>query len=135
MRFHELEPVFTEFIPATLRNGKLYISIDYETAVHLCACGCDARIVTPLGTADWTLIFDGTVSLTPSIGNGQYPCRSHYMIRRNKVLWTKAMTSSAARDRQVEDIVARNQASRPGDAQPTSSVWTRLVGYLRRQMR
>ena len=30
---------------------------------------------------------NGTVSLRPSIGNWQLPCRSHYFIVRNRVVW------------------------------------------------
>ena len=33
-------------------------------------------------------MFDGrTISLNPSIGNWSYPCRSHYWIKGNRVVW------------------------------------------------
>lgn len=77
---------FVEFIPEMLDEGTLYISIEYCTAVHKCLCGCGNEVVTPLSPTDWELIFDGkTVSLSPSIGNWSFDCKSHYFITRNKV--------------------------------------------------
>lgn len=87
MRARVLTPVFTEYIPAEPKPGNLYISMQFETAVHLCACGCKSKVVTPLGPHDWVLTFDGTVSLRPSVGNGQQQCRSHYYIRNDRVDW------------------------------------------------
>jgi hypothetical protein len=81
---------FVEFIPDVIEEGKIYVSIEYATTVHKCACGCGKEVVTPLSPTDWKLIFDGkTVSLDPSIGNWSFPCRSHYWIRNNKVQWAE----------------------------------------------
>ncbi len=78
---------FVEFIPEALENGILYISVEYATALHKCACGCGREVVTPLSPKDWKMIFDGkTVSLYPSIGNWQFPCRSHYWIENSKIV-------------------------------------------------
>jgi hypothetical protein len=80
---------FVEFIPRELEANTIYVSIPYATAIHNCCCGCGNRVVTPLSPADWKLIFDGrTISLEPSIGNWRYPCRSHYWIRNNRVVWS-----------------------------------------------
>jgi hypothetical protein len=79
---------FVEFIPGTLEEGTIYISIRFGTAAHLCCCGCGNKVVTPLRPTDWKLIFDGkSVSLDPSIGNWSFACQSHYWIRNNKVRW------------------------------------------------
>jgi hypothetical protein len=79
---------FVEYIPAELRDGVVYVSIQFATAVHRCCCGCGNYVVTPITPTDWKLIFDGeTISLDPSIGNWSFPCRSHYWIRRNQVKW------------------------------------------------
>src|ERR1700739_3308968 len=79
---------FVEFIPDTLEEGKLYISIAYATVAHKCCCGCGREVVTPLSPTDWKLIFDGkTISLDPSIGNWSFTCKSHYWIRNNRVRW------------------------------------------------
>ena len=75
---------FVEFIPEPIEEGVLYISIKYCTAVHKCICGCGNEVVTPLSPTDWELIFNGkTVSLSPSIGNWNFECKSHYFITRN----------------------------------------------------
>jgi hypothetical protein len=118
------EPVFVEFIPAQLEDGRLYVSMTYATASHLCACGCAERIVTPLSPADWELTFNGRVTLTPSIGNGQYSCRSHYLIRNNRVQWCKPMTRDAALTTLARDVDAR-AACTP----------TQPPGWLRRLLR
>ncbi|MBK7970270.1 MAG: hypothetical protein IPK08_15745 [Bacteroidetes bacterium] len=61
---------FVEFIPDVIEGGVLYISIEYCTAIHKCACGCGNEVVTPLSPTDWEITFNGkTVSLDPSIGN------------------------------------------------------------------
>lgn len=79
---------FVEFIPDELERGTIYISMRFATASHLCLCGCDNKVVTPIRPTDWKLIFDGkTVSLDPSIGNWSFPCQSHYWIRNNRVKW------------------------------------------------
>jgi hypothetical protein len=81
---------FVEFIPEELKEGILYISVQYATASHLCCCGCGTRVVTPITPDDWKLIFDGvSVTLDPSIGNWNFPCRSHYWIRGNQVRWDR----------------------------------------------
>mgnify|MGYP001806924582 CR=1 FL=1 len=76
------------FMPTTLEPGILYVSRKYEVAVHLCACGCGSKIVTPLGPTDWKFKDSRRgPSLWPSIGNWQLPCRSHYIIRNGDTIW------------------------------------------------
>ena len=96
MKATSLEPVFARYLPRDLDEGRLYISMEYATASHLCACGCGNRVVTPLGIADWHLLFDGHVTLTPSIGNGQFDCGSHYLIRNDRVVWLRSMRGEVA---------------------------------------
>lgn len=82
-----LEPRFVELVPEKLDEATLYISMTYGTASHLCCCGCGTKVVTPITPTDWSLRFDGdTVSLFPSIGNWDQPCRSHYVIERNRII-------------------------------------------------
>lgn len=91
--FASLDYKFVGFAPKNLEDGMLYISIDYATALHKCCCGCGVEVVTPLKPTDWKLVFDGkTVSLYPSIGNWSLPCRSHYWIYENEVLWASQWT-------------------------------------------
>lgn len=59
-----------EYIPKVLEPGVLYVAEKFDTAAHLCACGCGSKINTPLGPTEWS--FKETVkgpSLYPSIGN------------------------------------------------------------------
>jgi hypothetical protein len=79
---------FVQFIPEELQEGTIYVSIRFATVAHLCACGCEIKVVTPLKPTDWKLTFDGkTVTLNPSIGNWSFPCRSHYWVRNSQVQW------------------------------------------------
>jgi len=81
-----LQHKFVEFIPDDPQEGILYITVEYRTAVHKCVCGCGNKVVTPLSPTDWKLIFDGrTVSLSPSIGNWNFECKSHYWITNNNI--------------------------------------------------
>lgn len=89
-RLDVLEPVFVAEIPLVgdLEHGKLYLCLGYRAVVHLCACGCGAKVSTPLHPTGWQLTFDGlAVSLSPSVGNWSERCMSHYVIRRNRVVW------------------------------------------------
>jgi hypothetical protein len=83
----EIKHKFVEFIPPTLEQGVLYISIVYRTAQHLCICGCGERVVTPFTPSDWSITFNGaTVTLNPSIGNWNFKCKTHYWITNNKII-------------------------------------------------
>jgi hypothetical protein len=72
-----------------MEPGVLYISREFNLCIHLCMCGeCGWETVTPLGSNEWELQeTNGWVSLTPSIGNFSYPCRSHYCLTLGKVVW------------------------------------------------
>ena len=85
-----LQHKFVEFIPELIEEGILYISIEYCTAIHKCVCGCGNEVVTPFSPMDWELTFDGkNVSLSPSIGNWNFKCKSHYWIRNNKIKFSR----------------------------------------------
>ncbi|RPF28556.1 hypothetical protein EDD32_3089 [Georgenia muralis] len=83
---------FVEVLPTPLEPGVLYISGAHNIVAHLCCCGCGTEVVTPLGPAGWALRYDGRVSLSPSIGNGAYDCKSHYVIQASHVRWLSNMT-------------------------------------------
>ena len=79
---------FVKFIPERLDEGVLYVSIDYCTAAHNCACGCGNKVITPITPTDWELAFNGeTISLSPSIGNWSFDCQSHYWVKRSEIQW------------------------------------------------
>lgn len=90
MATEAFEPQFVTFVPEALEDGVLYISMEYTTIAHLCACGCGNPVVAPLHPAQWRLWFDGeTVTVRPSVGSWQLACRSHYLITRNQVQWAR----------------------------------------------
>jgi hypothetical protein len=104
-RLNDITPEFVEFIPEALEPGRLYISRRYNTASHLCCCGCGLEVVTPLNPAKWRLAeHNGRVSLDPSIGNWSFPCRSHYYIEGNGVRWAASMSG-----RQIKAVRARDR--------------------------
>jgi hypothetical protein len=80
-----------EYMPdkSDMLPGVLYHSERFHLAIHICACGeCGQQTVTPLGPGGWELTaLDSGPSLTPSIGNFQMPCRSHYFVRSGKIVW------------------------------------------------
>lgn len=108
IRHFRLQHQFVRNIPEHLEPGVLYISIEYGTAVHSCCCGCGEEVVTPFAPTDWQMTFDGqSVSLWPSIGNWKSACRSHYIIKRGKVLEALPWT-----DRQIANEWDRDQAAK-----------------------
>ncbi|MES2535407.1 MAG: DUF6527 family protein [Pseudomonadota bacterium] len=148
IRHTELLPRFVKVIPRKLGPGVLYVSTEYGTAVHSCCCGCGQEVVTPLTPTDWRLTIVGeTISLWPSIGNWNLPCRSHYVIKRNRVIeagsWGKARIEAeqkkdkAAKAKfyaQAADPV-QSKASQPMTATPNrdapqgfwAKLWLRLA--------
>jgi hypothetical protein len=103
---------FVDFVPQEIEEGILYVSVEFATASHLCACGCKQRVVTPLSPRGWTLSFDGeTVTLDPSIGNWAFPCRSHYWFRNNRIAWAADWSQKRieeTRDRRKRAIKAHH---------------------------
>ena len=129
---------FVEYVPAELAEGVLYISIPYRTAVHRCACGCGNKVVTPISPADWQFSWDGnTVSLTPSIGNWGFSCRSHYWIVGGRIRWSQAWTNEQIAAGRARDDHGRAQyfAARAtatiGPPQQSDQAIARLPRFLR----
>lgn len=76
------------YIPRTLERGVLYVAAEFDVAAHLCACGCGTKVTTPLGPTEWHVSDTaGGPTLFPSVGNWQFPCRSHYLITGGKTRW------------------------------------------------
>lgn len=98
---------FVENIPDHLEVGTIYVSLTYDLAVHLCACGCKNEVVTPLSPAHWALTYDGdSVSLHPSIGNWSFPCRSHYFLRKGAIEWAYRYSEQEIRETRAKDELA-----------------------------
>ena len=75
---------YIDTVPENKQEGVIYISKKYMTSIHNCLCGCKEEVVMPLGNNGWQLIEhdSGTISFTPSIGNYQFACKSHYIITK-----------------------------------------------------
>lgn len=147
LRHVHLQHRFVQHIPESLESGVLYISMDYATAVHKCCCGCGEEVVTPFTPTDWKMTFDGeTISLSPSIGNWNFACRSHYFIERSRVIeaipWKeRQIESSRQKDAHAKahyyDALERKNFDEGATPVPHEhelpGLWTRIKGKLRRK--
>lgn len=123
-------------MPKELEAGILYVSEEFETAAHLCACGCGSKIRTPLGPTEWkfTEARHGP-SLYPSVGNWQQPCQSHYWIEDGEVTWAPKWSPeqiSAGRRREEkrrEDYYENLQQKTRSEA---SSLWGFVKNFFRK---
>jgi hypothetical protein len=147
----ELKPQFVEFIPEQLEERTLYVAAKYRTVVHLCCCGCGRKVITPLSPTAWKLTFDGvSITLYPSVGNWNLPCKSHYWIERNRIMWARQWTSNQIKAGRAAESRVRAEyydeelstteplpapqvpnACKPADASPPGfwrGLWRRLFG-------
>lgn len=84
-----------------LEDGVLYV-VDGEqqernqVIEYNCPCGCGNTVMIPYyrqgqqkeGTPSWAYREEtGKVTLSPSIYSTGWPCRSHYFIRDNQIVW------------------------------------------------
>ena len=137
---------FVELMPTTLEAGIVYVSVPFNTAVHLCCCGCGNRVVTPLAPTQWSLTYNGRdVTLWPSIGNWAYPCRSHYWIDEGVVEWAgnwtdrqialgRRATRQALAAQVVRDATPTLDAAGTAPARGATAAprwWSRLRGHQR----
>lgn len=148
MKSKILRHSFVKYIPETLEDDVIYISIDYCTATHTCMCGCGSKVVTPITPLDWALTFDGeTVSLSPSIGNWNFDCQSHYWIKQGRVEWAGKWSKNKIDSGRENDKVSKRQHFEqinlpvvrrvekqidiPMLKQPTISLFGRVISKLR----
>ena len=111
------------FMPKVLEPGILYVSEEFGAVAHLCACGCGAKIRTPIGPTGWRVTETSTgPSLYPSVGNWQQSCRSHYWIDRGRIFEAPPWTEEEAqigrvyqlqRDRAFYEQLGRKRRSIP----------------------
>ncbi len=143
MRLERLEHRFVDQMPKReeLQEGVLYIAMGFGLAVHLCACGCGEKTVTPFSPAEWSITCDGeSVSLQPSIGNWSFDCRSHYWIRDDEIIWGKPLTETMIATVRAGDTVAAERyydgADEPQPYElvpktPAPSLWRRIRDWFR----
>lgn len=130
-----------QYMPKVLEPGVLYASVEFGAAAHLCACGCGAKIRTPLAPTEWTLeeTSDGP-SLSPSVGNWQQPCRSHYWIWRGEVEWhgdwTEAQVQAGRRrehQRRKAYFAAREMQRHSQTLSLGLRIWNDIKNLVRRR--
>lgn len=114
MKAEQLAHRFVESTPDQLKFGVLYVSITYDTTVHLCACGCGNHVVLPLHPTAWRLTYDGSaVTMAPSVGNWGFPCRSHYIIDSGRIRWASAWSDDQVAEGRQRTL--RDRGVRTGD--------------------
>ena len=143
---HSVEHEFVHHIPPgdEMESGVVYVSIPFATAVHRCCCGCGNEVVTPLDPDQWKLTFDGkSISLSPSIGNWNFSCKSHYWIRCNQVTWARPWFEedrkpagkghfSGSEWRSTMDVPNQPQKTRPSTVTCAQRIWRFLGGRFGR---
>ena len=108
----------TETIPEDIEEGILYVSLTYWTTAHKCGCGCGQKVVLRLSPKHWAITLNGeSVSMYPSVGNWQLPCRSHYWIEDGRILHAR---------RWSENEIRLNRAMTKGTQTPFQTPHSRL---------
>ena len=131
-RINSVQHEFVNYVPETLDEGVLYVSISFATVMHRCCCGCGNEVVTPLDPTDWQMTFDGkSVSLSPSIGNWSLACQSHYWIYRNQIRWARRLSLFEIKTGRAIDRIRK--AWCPG--RKWQSLWRVVPRRLRRMTR
>lgn len=93
MKLEHIRLQRVEYMPKQLEPGILYVSERFGAVAHLCACGCGAKIRTPLGPTEWKFREAASgPSLWPSVGNWQQACKSHYVIDDGEIIWCGTWT-------------------------------------------
>jgi Family of unknown function (DUF6527) len=125
---------FVEPFPTPMAPGVLYVSTTHSTAGHICPCGCGREVIAKLSRARWRVVYDGEVSLQPSIAAAGLPCNSHYFITRGEVDWRReldAVQKAKARSADQQAITL-SRASASTHGRWWSRLKRRLAGRARR---
>ena len=126
---------YVEYMPKELEPGILYVAQEFGAAAHLCACGCGQKVRTPITPTEWSLVeTPHGVSLLPSIGNWQLPCRSHYWIREGNIVWSTDWTDEQVEAGRLHEEVRRTEYFEQRDRQQLT-VWQRIINWLRKFLR
>lgn len=113
------------FMPTELEPGVLYVAERFGAAAHLCACGCGTVVRTPLDETEWSLEeTEEGPSISPSIGNWQEACKSHYWITRGEVVWAGAWDA--------QQIEAGRRLEQERRDQYYDALYSKRPGLLRR---
>ncbi len=117
----KLKLQLTETIPQDIEEGILYVSLTYWTTAHSCGCGCGQKVVLRLSPRHWAITLNGeSVSMYPSVGNWQLPCRSHYWIEEGRILHARPWSDTE---------IMRNRVMTKGMRTPFQAPRSRLGEY------
>lgn len=124
-------------MPPILQPGILYVSEEYEIALHICPCGCGSKVSTPLGPTEWKFEdCPSGPSLYPSIGNWQKPCQSHYWIRNGAIIWAPKWTQEEileGRRSEHEQSVTYFKERERKRSRPLAKLWRLLTAPFKRK--
>lgn len=122
-------------MPRQLQPGILYVSKEFQTAAHLCACGCGSKVRTPLGPTEWAVTeTPAGPTLRPSVGNWQKPCRSHYWITAGGVEWGERWSDAQImQGRRLEHAQreAYYAARQPAPMGPFRRIWNAVKAIFK----
>lgn len=108
MKLNSFEHRFVARVPEVLEYGVLYVCLECNVIVHLCACGCGEKVVIAIAPEHWQFQYNGDgVSISPSIGNTYFRCRSHYYIREDKVIWLDKMPERIKTKKKKRNLFSR----------------------------
>lgn len=136
MRIERLRAEFVSEIPETLEGGVLYVCQECSVALHNCACGCGEEVTTPLVPTEYSLTMeDGGPSIWPSIGNHDFACGSHYIIRRGVILWAGKMSRRAIEAGREKDRLLKRPPIIEPTTQPSQGFPARAMGWIKSVVR
>lgn len=82
----EVDFIKVHYMPnvSEMKDFIIYISDEYGVSGHKCMCGCGELTIMPLGKGEWNYEIDASnrITIHPSVGNYQLPCKSHYIIQK-----------------------------------------------------
>jgi hypothetical protein len=131
-RVDRLTTAFVKNIPEQLEDGVLYVSHECHVALHKCACGCGEEVATPLVPTEYDFTMeDEGASIWPSIGNHDFPCGSHYIIKRGRIHWADKMSRAQIEAGRAHDRLLKRGASPKGLKVMIAwlkRLWTKFIG-------
>jgi len=123
---------FVEYIPEEISEEILYVSMQYGTVVHKCCCGCGQEVVTPITPTDWKLLYDGeSITLSPSIGNWSFKCRSHYFIKKSEIVWCGSWSNEQVVAEKSRDSLNKEQYfEKQTNNSKLNAIWAKIKCIL-----
>jgi len=90
----KFKAIICDELPDVCKTNRLYLVGERKTywmAAMVCPCGCGDLIqlaLDPSGRPRWDFTLDdkNQITLTPSV-HRKIRCRSHFILRKGKVLW------------------------------------------------